>query len=690
MAISTQIQNLNLIPGKSAPVVVHLSQGNVGNTVQFYLYDGDNPYYPTNVSIAVHGVRADNTVFGPYVVSVTSGSNLVSFDIVTAMTSVNGAAIGELVITDNNQNQIGSANFGMLVEETPYSSSVTYEDDLSIYQRILAYVQSSSASLSGQIATTNTRIDNQIATTNSQIATLNTRIDNIVAPSGGAPSAEEVVDARLGADGVTYNSLGIAIRTQFSDLKSALNDTQTLTILNNEIGQAGKYVVVDNTVADNPNYSISSPVFVKKGYQVVFIGAGAGISVSMISKYANGQYTSLVRSTDANVNKYTYTAVDDLYVAFSFNHTKTHRAYIVLPVADTFVYDVSGGNYFDAGLATLGVYISNSGREVSNSGFMVSDFIPVNVNDVIRVTKNAALVGQTIQGFDSSKQFYAHVSETDNTTFMQGTIQSGVSYIRVNFGVNDSPVITINKAYNSSLAGTSGNVVTLKEGYTYFDDNYISQNTVKNECLFKYICCIGDSLTEGEYGSDSETQESIGIHEGYPYFLSRMLYCQTENLGYGGQTAKTWWELKESKFTPEQLDFNRYDSFIIFLGTNGGVEGNPDPTEDSQMGYYCKIIDKCRTEAPGKPIFLVGFPWSVTRTSQKVLDLQRLATAENLPILDLRLSKILTYENRLVNQPFDKALHYGRLGYLRFASEISRCIREEIEKNPANYAKMID
>lgn len=49
-------------------------------------------------------------------------------------------------------------------------------------------------------------------------APLNTRIDNIIA--GPAPSAEEVVDARLGADGVTYPSLGDAIRGQVSDLKS--------------------------------------------------------------------------------------------------------------------------------------------------------------------------------------------------------------------------------------------------------------------------------------------------------------------------------------------------------------------------------------------------------------------------------------------------------------------------------------
>lgn len=48
------------------------------------------------------------------------------------------------------------------------------------------------------------------------------RIDNIIA--GPAPSAEEIVDARLGADGVTYPSLGDAIRDQFTDLKSEFSE----------------------------------------------------------------------------------------------------------------------------------------------------------------------------------------------------------------------------------------------------------------------------------------------------------------------------------------------------------------------------------------------------------------------------------------------------------------------------------
>lgn len=54
-------------------------------------------------------------------------------------------------------------------------------------------------------------------------ALLQTQIDQIVAPEGSAPSEAEVENARVGADGVTYSSLGDAIRTQFSKTNRSAN-----------------------------------------------------------------------------------------------------------------------------------------------------------------------------------------------------------------------------------------------------------------------------------------------------------------------------------------------------------------------------------------------------------------------------------------------------------------------------------
>lgn len=83
---------------------------------------------------------------------------------------------------------------------------------------------------------------------------LNARIDNIIA--GPAPSAAEIVDARLGADGVTYPSLGAAIRDQVTDLKSDITNIQ-----NYKLEFTGRVIDVNGN-DDNQNIETDSSVVV--------------------------------------------------------------------------------------------------------------------------------------------------------------------------------------------------------------------------------------------------------------------------------------------------------------------------------------------------------------------------------------------------------------------------------------------
>ena len=52
---------------------------------------------------------------------------------------------------------------------------------------------------------------------------LGKRIDNLILSSGTESSAE-VVDARNGYDGTTYDTLGTAIRSQISELKGYITE----------------------------------------------------------------------------------------------------------------------------------------------------------------------------------------------------------------------------------------------------------------------------------------------------------------------------------------------------------------------------------------------------------------------------------------------------------------------------------
>lgn len=76
----------------------------------------------------------------------------------------------------------------------------------------------------GDYLATDNGIDTSKVSAQDLFAPLNARIDNIIA-GGTAPSEAEIVDARRGADGVDYASLGTAIRTQFTNLEDDLKET---------------------------------------------------------------------------------------------------------------------------------------------------------------------------------------------------------------------------------------------------------------------------------------------------------------------------------------------------------------------------------------------------------------------------------------------------------------------------------
>ena len=142
MAITVQAQNLNVRPGNSSQTVVHLSQGDTGNTIRFFLYDGNSEFDVSSYTVTVHGVRADGVGWGPYATSpVANHNNGVQFNLKSLMTSVAGASVCQLVIANNAGAAVGTANFAFLVENATFPDGPVYANDVSVYSQILAYVQ---------------------------------------------------------------------------------------------------------------------------------------------------------------------------------------------------------------------------------------------------------------------------------------------------------------------------------------------------------------------------------------------------------------------------------------------------------------------------------------------------------------------------------------------------------------------
>ena len=83
----------------------------------------------------------------------------------------------------------------------------------------------------------------------------------------------------------------------------------------------------------------------------------------------------------------------------------------------------------------------------------------------------------------------------------------------------------------------------------------------------KKIACIGDSLTEGDYGY----RYGIGYIYGYnfPFFLGRELGCHVDNYGVCGATSSQAF----GDFAAGKSPVSDADVITVMLGTNHGLDG---------------------------------------------------------------------------------------------------------------------
>lgn len=131
------------------------------------------------------------------------------------------------------------------------------------------------------------------------IEAVDARIDNII--SSPAPSEAEIIDARLGEDGITYTSLGQAIRTQVRDLTNDIalaNDgRESVRLLSpfvrgalwdGEIQSYGNYRVANTNLIDFPNQTVVS---IASGYKLAVNYFVNGVWQNQVAWVQAGTYT---------------------------------------------------------------------------------------------------------------------------------------------------------------------------------------------------------------------------------------------------------------------------------------------------------------------------------------------------------------------------------------------------------------
>lgn len=192
------------------------------------------------------------------------------------------------------------------------------------------------------------------------------------------------------------------------------------------------------------------------------------------------------------------------------------------------------------------------------------------------------------------------------------------------------------------------------------------------------ICCIGDSLTEGDYGIKGMSGIANVHRENYPYFLSKELSCQVRNFGKCGFRASDYL----SFYRQGNVDLQGADIILVMLGTNGG-HSECEETEDNRA--YLALLALLKRDAPQAGLVLLTPPHATQdphmsncgysdQARAAAAFVRREAKKQGLALIDVGRYEAFCAENESRYQAND-GLHFVEEGYRELASYIAQNLR---------------
>lgn len=360
---------------------------------------------------------------------------------------------------------------------------------------------------------------------NAQLEVQKQRIDNIVAlPSGSTTGDAELTDIRVGADGVTYDTAGTAVREQVSSLKEDLvNATSIYYIDKSELNING-YLNNDGTIVplSDANTWVSSDYIEvsdlsKIYYKLHGLNTSSGIKVANVVfcdvNKTKVDWFSIQETTSTNGEDYISIIDVPPYCKYIRICSYSGKDYEFMCIKNNElmpnVYDAT--NYF----TTQNGFIDSNGvfNATTNSGWYTTDYI--NVSEFNRIDYN-------LKGANNVSVVCVYNS----------------SYNLINKVV---PTSSSNEAISGTLDITNGKYIRICSiGYVGKNllysvvDKETSQweNIVNKPYLFngKNALFFGDSITKGFINGNEITENS------YPKLFSDSVGMSFINYGVGGAT----------------------------------------------------------------------------------------------------------------------------------------------------------
>ena len=332
------------------------------------------------------------------------------------------------------------------------------------------------------------------------LAATEARIDNIIA--GPAPSAEEIVDARLGDDGVTYPSLGDAIRDQFSDVKSAIKKADDALAtgvfdlyLKYEL-TVGKYYNRNGELTNSANWRVTPLIEFPENFTLTYSGiTTTGSNPSAVWFDANQAVIETFRAT-TGTNIIT-PPTGAKYIAFSIQEADVNSF--------SFRYDL---NEFDKTKLNIEGFDILSGWALGElSG---NNVVSSTKSIIVQVTRNTPSIVKVLD--TASYQFYVSVFDSTGTTRL---VDSGWLTDKA-YTVEANTPFYITAANSDRSTLSSEEIAELKQNVVISND--IGNATVKTNRKFSdefSYKCVNHMGYTVEAPEDSIAGYKLSKQQGY-------------------------------------------------------------------------------------------------------------------------------------------------------------------------------
>ena len=479
------------------------------------------------------------------------------------------------------------------------------------------------STVNSRIDATNANLTTESAARMAEDALINTRIDNIATiPEGSTTADAELMDIRVGSNGITYPSAGDAVRGQFDIVDDKFED---ITILSDNMfdPDTGTNVYIGNTGVETPSASYYSTVYLPvTAGDVLYIWAknSSGnfnyFSINAIACYnSNKEFISADYTTWA-ASKFTVpegvsyikacyavstlSALTDIYLGpqdmtESYKYMPAGKVKLInQDDVDTNKQNIENITVVSSNLLDLNkllyAYMFKNGVFHYDTIFYLTDYIPVSAGQNIKAwcftTSYETLRIRAISAYDSDKVLIENSgSDTTSTNY---TVPEGVAYIRLTLYVSEidgstKQYVGINsigidyQPYGRTLAPVTiqDNIYTVNNGSSILEG-------------VKY--CYDHGITElhveaGEYDIISEYEDYYGSS----YFENYIDYSQDNfDAGIWLQNIKVVFNPGAKvicKYTGNNTNVTNY--FCAFAtGNNVEIEGLVLDAENLRYGIH--------------------------------------------------------------------------------------------------------